>query len=75
MKKKFKLGVRPHPTLKILNMKLKFAMIFFLVNVVNTFGTKSDAQEVKISLNMQNNTVEQVIDEIERQSEFCFIFN
>lgn len=75
MKKKFNLGVRPHPTLKILSIKLKFAMIFFLVNVVNTFGSKSYAQEVKISLNMQNNTVEQVIDEIERQSEFYFIFN
>ena len=38
MKKKFNLGVRPRPTLKILSIKLKFAMIFFLVNVVNTFG-------------------------------------
>lgn len=75
MKKKFNLGVLPRPTLKILIMRLKIAMILFLASAANTFGTKSYAQEVKISLNMHNNTVEQVIDEIERQSEFYFIFN
>ena len=38
-------------------------------------ATNSYAQEATVSLNMQNQTVQSVLDEIENQSEFSFFFN
>ena len=38
-------------------------------------ATNSYAQKATVSLNMQNQTVQSVLDEIENQSEFSFFFN
>ncbi len=75
MKKKFDLWMYTHPPLKKLIMELKIAILICVVSVSNVFATHTYAQVAKVSLDMDNTTLEKVMDEIERQSEFYFIFN
>ena len=75
MKKNFDSWVLIHPTLKKLIMELKIAILVILLSVTNVFGTHTYSQSAKVTLDMRNTTLEQVMDEIERQSEFYFIFN
>jgi TonB-linked SusC/RagA family outer membrane protein len=75
MKKKFDLWVHSNPTLKKLIMELKIAILFIVVGVSNVLATPTYSQVAKVSLDMKNRSLEQVMDEIENQSEFYFIFN
>jgi len=75
MKKNYDLLVLLHPTLKKLIMELKIAALIILVSVTNIFASVTYSQSAKVTLDMENKTLEQVMDEIERQSEFYFIFN
>src|SRR5512133_1382443 len=75
MKKKFDLWVHQSPTLKKLIMELKIAILITVVGISNAIATPSYSQVTKVSLDMKNTTLETVLDEIERQSEFYFIFN
>jgi TonB-linked SusC/RagA family outer membrane protein len=75
MKKNFDLWVYSNPTLKKLIMELKIAILFIVVGVSNVFATPTYSQIAKVSLDMKNRSLEQVMDEIESQSEFYFIFN
>lgn len=75
MKKTFNLWVRSHPTLKKLIMELKIAFLIILISVSNIFATPSYSQMAKVTLDLKNTTIEQVMDKIESQSEFYFIFN
>ena len=75
MKKTFDYWVYSHPTLKKLIMELKIAIIIIAFSVTTVFATESYSQAAKVSLDMSNTTLEEVMDEIERQSEFYFIFN
>ncbi|HUV00560.1 MAG TPA: TonB-dependent receptor [Bacteroidales bacterium] len=75
MKKFFHLWVYPHPTLKKLIMELKIAFLVIVAGVSNILATPSYSQVAKVSLDMENRSLEQVMDEIEKQSEFYFIFN
>src|SRR5664280_2806404 len=75
MKKKFDLWVHSNPTLKKLIMELKIAILFVVVGVSNVLATPTYSQVAKVSLDMKNRSLEQVMDEIESQSEFYFIFN
>ncbi len=75
MKKNFDLWVHYNPTLKKLIMELKIALLITVATVSNVFATISYSQVAKVSLDMKNRSLEQVIDEIEKQSEFYFIFN
>jgi TonB-linked SusC/RagA family outer membrane protein len=75
MKKKCDLWVYSHPTLKKLIMELKIALLLILVGVSNVFATRSYSQVAKVSLDMKSTSLEQVMDKIESQSEFYFIFN
>ncbi|TSA38028.1 MAG: SusC/RagA family TonB-linked outer membrane protein [Porphyromonadaceae bacterium] len=56
-------------------MELKIAFLLILVSVSNLFAIPTYSQIAKVSLDMENKSLEQVMDEIERQSEFYFIFN
>ncbi|OFX39244.1 MAG: hypothetical protein A2X05_12520 [Bacteroidetes bacterium GWE2_41_25] len=56
-------------------MELKIAIIIIAFSVTTVFATESYSQAAKVSLDMSNTTLEEVMDEIERQSEFYFIFN
>src|ERR1035437_7978266 len=75
MEKKIDLWMYLHPTLKKLIMELKIAILIIVVSVSNVFATPTYSQEAKVSLNMENKSLGQVLDEIESQSEFYFIFN
>ena len=57
----------------ILIMKLSFIFILLSVNVV--FASSSYAQFTLLSLDMTNKQVSEVLDEIERLSEFRFFYN
>jgi len=75
MKNFFNLRVCMHPTLKKLIMELKIAFIIIVVSVSNVLATPAYSQVTKVSLDIENRSLEQVMDEIEKQSEFYFIFN
>jgi len=75
MKKKSELRVLQYSLPKKLLMELKIAVFIVLVSVTNLFATPTYSQVAKVTLDMENKTLEQVMDEIERQSEFYFLFN
>ena len=75
MKKNFDLWVCSHPSLKKLIMELKIAVLIVVLSVTNVFAERTYSQVTNVSLKMENATLEKVMDEIERQSEFYFIFN
>jgi TonB-linked SusC/RagA family outer membrane protein len=75
MKKNFDHWVCTYPALKKLLMELKIAILLIVAGVSNVFGAATYSQVAKVSLDMNNKSVEQVMDEIEAQSEFYFIFN
>ena len=76
MKKKFDLWVYSHPTLKKLIMELKIAILIIVVSVSNVFAVTFLFPNCKgFTGHEEHEALEQVMDEIERQSEFYFIFN
>ncbi|HUX57471.1 MAG TPA: TonB-dependent receptor [Bacteroidales bacterium] len=56
-------------------MELKIVFLILLVSVSNVLAIPVYSQTAKVSLDMENISLEQVMDEIESQSEFYFIFN
>ena len=64
-----------HPLLNKLIMELKVSILLILVSVSNLIANPTYSQTKRVSLDMENKSVEQVMDEIERQSEFYFILN
>ena len=56
-----------------LSMKLSFIFMVSSVGLANAVG--SYAQETRISLNAENKTVQEVLDQIEEKSDFSFFYN
>jgi len=75
MKNFFDLRVFKHPTLKKLIMEVKIAFLIIVLSVSNLLATDTYSQVAKVTLDLENKSLERVMDEIERQSEFYFIFN
>lgn len=75
MKKFFDLRVSSYPILKKLIMGLKIAILLAVVSVTTVLASDSYSQGAKVSIDMKNAPLEKVMDEIERQTEFYFIFN
>ncbi len=75
MKKKIDLWVHSSQSLKKLIMELKIALFLIVAGVTNLLASPTYSQVAKVSLDMQNTSLERVLDEIELQSEFYFIFN
>jgi TonB-linked SusC/RagA family outer membrane protein len=75
MKKNYDQWWSDHPYLKNLTMKLKITFVVIITCISNLFSSPSYSQLAKVSLDMRNSRLEQVMDEIEKQSEFYFIFN
>ena len=75
MKNIFDLWVYRHPTLKKLIMEFKIVFFIIVISVSNVFATPTYSQVAKVSINMESKSLEEVMDEIERQTEFYFIFN
>ncbi len=61
-------------TLK-LDLKMKLSLLFLLTTMFALQANSSYSQNAKISLDMENATVAEVIDEIEATTEFKFLFN
>jgi TonB-linked SusC/RagA family outer membrane protein len=75
MKNIFDLWVHYNPSLKKLLMELKIAFLIIVAGVSTALAGPAYSQVAKVSLDMTNKTLEQVMDEVESQSEFYFIFN
>src|SRR5674476_618885 len=75
MKKKLDLWVHCSPSLKKCFMEIKIAIFIIVASVSNVLATPSYSQVARISLDMKDKSLDQVMDEIERQSDFYFIFN
>ena len=75
MKKDLHLWVYSPPALKKLIMELKIAFLIIVASVSTVLASPGYSQATKVSLDIKNRSLEQVMDEIERQSEFYFIFN
>lgn len=73
--KKIDLWVHSRPSLNKLIMELKIVFLFILVSISNIYASPTYSQVTRVSLNKDKATLEQVMDEIEKQSEFYFIFN
>ncbi|WP_298472948.1 TonB-dependent receptor [uncultured Maribacter sp.] len=57
-----------------LNLKMKLSLLFLLTTVLTLQANPSYSQKNKITLNLKDASVSSVIDEIEANSEFKFIF-
>ena len=55
--------------------RMKIVVLFLLIGVTQTFALDSYAQTKRISLNLKNATINRILDEIEDQSEFYFMFD
>jgi len=75
MKKNYDFWVCLHPIQKKLIMELKISFLIILVTFGNIFASNTYSQAAKVTLNVENKTLEQVMDAIEQQSEFYFLFN
>lgn len=75
MKKKWDLLLQKCSSFKKIFMKLKIFVFIILTSITSSFGAITYSQMTKITLEMKNKSLETVMDEIERQSEFYFIFN
>ena len=57
------------------DLKMKLTTLFLIVSFLNLYANDSYAQKTKISLNMENATIENVLYKIESLSDFKFMFN
>jgi len=75
MKKKFENDglLKKMGLLKIL-VTMKFTLLLFLLTTVQVFGTVY-SQGTKLTVNMQNATLVEILDNIENQSMFKFLYN
>lgn len=60
--------------LKMIKM-MRFTIFIVLVSLTQTFAVNSYSQQTKLNFDLRNTRVEDVIDQIERSSEFFFLYN
>lgn len=58
-----------------LPLTMKLTLLFIMLSVHTVFAVQSYAQETILSLHIENKKVIDVLDEIEKQSEFRFYYN
>lgn len=73
MKKNTFYGLRFQSINKLL-LIMKICLILLLVSVASVHANVGYAQDVKLNINLQNATIQELIREIENQSEFIFVF-
>jgi len=54
---------------------MRFTIFILFLSLSQTFAVNSYSQQAKLSLDMRNARVEEVIDQIEKNSEFFFMYN
>lgn len=77
MKKKYGsegVTIKSFLSLKILKV-MRNTLILFFLSTFHLFAGNSYSQSARVSLNLENVSVENVLDEIEKQSEFYFVLN
>jgi TonB-linked SusC/RagA family outer membrane protein len=60
--------------LKKLLLTMKICLFFLLISVATVSASVSYSQNTRLTLNLQNATMKELIKEIENQSEFIFVF-
>jgi len=56
-------------------LAMKATIFIMLISAIQVMGENSYSQSTKLSLDMKDVSVEQILDEIENQSEFFFLYN
>ncbi len=56
-------------------LKMKLTLLFLLLGFLNLMASESYSQLAKLTISLKNVTVEQVLSEIEDNSEFNFVYN
>jgi len=54
---------------------MKLTVFLFLLSVISVFASKSYSQNTVLNLDMKNSTVKEVLRNIEKQSEFVFMYS
>lgn len=63
-----------HPCTKV-PLRMKLCLTLLLLNIGFAFADNGYAQNMQVSLNIQNGTLKDAIESIERQVDFTFIYN
>lgn len=74
MKKKW-LSLRYVPELRKLLRKMKITLFLLFAIILGSFASESYSQATKLTLNIENSSVKEILSEIERQSEFRFFYS
>jgi len=56
-------------------MTMKLTLFVIIVSVIQVFAIGSYSQETRLSLNLQNTSLRSILEQIENQSEFYFIYD
>ncbi len=75
MKKILKFKVRESYALKKILRIMRISIILLLIGIANVYAKTSYAQNTKVSINLSDKTVAQVLEDIENKSEFFFLYN
>ncbi len=77
MKKKFNVFIREEwcPRTKKILRYMKLTYLIILLGVVQAFAGKTSAQTASISVNLRNATVETVLQSVEEQTDFYFLYS
>ena len=75
MKKNRKPGVFLNGTLKKCLTMMKWSVFFFFLSVIQVVATDSYAQQTRLTLKFEETRLENVLNVIENQSEFYFLYN
>jgi type II secretory pathway component GspD/PulD (secretin) len=54
---------------------MRITVFLLLFSVIQVMGGNSYSQNARLSLNLKDVSIEDILDEIENQSEFFFLFN
>lgn len=60
--------------IKILHV-MRFYLLFLIVSITQAFGSTLYSQSASLTLRMSNTTIEDVLNRIEEQTEFRFLYN
>lgn len=66
--------VRPDMAVKILRI-MRFYLLFLVLSVASAFASTSYSQSTSLTLQLNNTPIEDVLNRIEEQTEFRFLYN
>jgi TonB-linked SusC/RagA family outer membrane protein len=66
---------KPSSNFRKLLLKMKIITLLLFCGVLNLMATPTYSQTTKISLDLKDTSIEKVLDQIEQESEFYFLYN